>query len=129
MPEEIIQLKTRMGALEAMLSILIFSDRYVLQKDLQFQDGRRIQFGTGTGTRIGTATGQLLSFYGVTPVDQPVAVSASAMRIRSVVTVKAMRLRVYLDVSVQSTDSAIRTGLGGEREVRNPAARLGRLRR
>ena len=77
MPEERIkQLEEKMKVIEGMLSILIFSDRYVFQKNIQLQDGRNIQLATGTGTKIGTATGQKLGFFNVTPVDQPAAVSA-----------------------------------------------------
>ena len=78
MPEEIAQLKVRLQTLESLLEVLIFSDRYYFQKDLQIQDGRRIQLGTANGTRIGTATTQLLSLWNATPVDQPAAVSAPA---------------------------------------------------
>lgn len=76
--EEIAQLKQRISRIEAMLSVFMYSDRYVFQRDLQLQDGRSVQVGTGAGTKIGTATGQKLGFYGVTPVDQPNAVSAPA---------------------------------------------------
>lgn len=41
-------------------------------------DGRNIQTGRTTGTKIGTATDQLLGFYGVTPVNQPATVSDPA---------------------------------------------------
>ena len=78
MPEEIQQLQLRISRLESLLSILIFSDRYVFQKDLQFQDGRNMQFATGTGTKIGTATGEKIGLYGVTPVVQAGAISAPA---------------------------------------------------
>ena len=78
MPEEIEQLKRRIGELESKLDMLFYSDRYVFSRDIQMQDGRNIQLATGTGTRFGTATGQLLGFYNVTPVDQPATVSDPA---------------------------------------------------
>lgn len=37
--------------------------------------GKNLTFATATGTKIGTAANQLLSFYGATPVDQPATVS------------------------------------------------------
>lgn len=77
-PEGIEQLKSRLNRIETVLDILMFSDRYFFQRNIQIQDGRNIQLGTGTGMKIGTATGQKLGFYGVTPVDQPNAVSAPA---------------------------------------------------
>ena len=46
------------------------SDRYVFHKLVQFLDGRNIQVGTTTGTKIGTAVSQRLSVYGVTPIIQ-----------------------------------------------------------
>ena len=38
-------------------------------------NGKNITFGTSTGTRIGTATNQLLAFWNATPVVQPTAVT------------------------------------------------------
>jgi hypothetical protein len=52
------------------------SDRYIFHKTVQLLDGRNIQFGVGTGTKIGTETTQKLSVYGVTPVVQAGAISA-----------------------------------------------------
>src|SRR3990167_1475653 len=46
------------------------SDRYTFEKLIQILDGRNIQLATGTGTKIGTAIGQKLSVYGVTPIVQ-----------------------------------------------------------
>jgi len=53
-----------------------FSDRFIFEKMFQFLDGNNIQLGRNIGTKIGTATDQLLAFYGATPVDQPVAINA-----------------------------------------------------
>lgn len=61
------------------LEQFIKSDRFVFYKTIQILDGRNIQVGKTTGTKIGTeggATGQKLSVYGVTPVVQAGAISA-----------------------------------------------------
>ena len=70
MEEQIQQLENRIKELESKLQILIFSDRYVFQKNLQFQDGRNIQLATGTGSKFGTATTQKLGFFNTTPAVQ-----------------------------------------------------------
>lgn len=53
-------------------------ERYTFQKHLQLFDGRNIQAGRETGTKIGTEgyidandEGQKLGFYGTTPIIQP----------------------------------------------------------
>ena len=38
-------------------------------------DSSNVQFGTGTGTKIGTATTQKIGFYNAAPVVQPAAVA------------------------------------------------------
>ena len=53
------------------LSNILKIDRYVFDKHLQILNARNIQFGRTNGTQIGTASDQLLAFYGTTPVDQP----------------------------------------------------------
>ena len=57
------------------LSNLIKSDRYTFHKLLQILDGRNIRVGITSGTKIGTATTQKLSVYGVTPVVQGATIS------------------------------------------------------
>lgn len=52
-----------------------FIDKYLVERDMSFNNGRDISFGRTTGTKIGTGTDQKLSFYGVTPVDQPITVA------------------------------------------------------
>ena len=52
------------------LSNFIRSDRFTFEKLLQILDGRNIQVGLTTGTKIGTATGQKLGFFNATPVIQ-----------------------------------------------------------
>jgi hypothetical protein len=44
--------------------------------DITISDGGDITLGTTTGTQIGTATNQLVGFYGTTPVAQPTALTA-----------------------------------------------------
>lgn len=71
---EIEQLQEQMRRIEAKLEFIL-SERFEMTKDLYMSDGRNLEFAVGTGTKIGTATGQKLSFYGVTPVDQPDAIA------------------------------------------------------
>ncbi len=71
-------LETRVQKMEQMLSLLMHSDRYTIQRDLQLFDGRNIQLATGTGTKIGTATTQKLGFYGHAPVVQQIASATAA---------------------------------------------------
>jgi len=73
-PEEAKQLKERVEYLEGVIAKMVKSDRLVLERLLQMADGRNVQLGTTTGTKIGTATDQKLAFYGTTPVDQPATV-------------------------------------------------------
>src|ERR1051326_7364122 len=60
------------------ISSLIKSDRLTIEKLMQVMDGRNIQLGRTTGTKIGTATDQLLAFWGGTPVDRPATVNDPA---------------------------------------------------
>lgn len=43
---------------------------------ITFADKLDFVFGTGTGTKIGTASTQLLGFWNATPVDQPAAITS-----------------------------------------------------
>jgi hypothetical protein len=52
------------------LAALLGNDKFVLQKHMQLFDGRHIQTGRTTGSKIGTAADQKLGFFGVTPVAQ-----------------------------------------------------------
>lgn len=55
------------------------SFRILSNQDLQFVAGSDFVFATSTGTRIGTATNQLLSFWNKTPIVQPTnAIGAAA---------------------------------------------------
>ena len=60
------------------LASLLGIDKYIFQKNIQIFDARNIQLGRTTGTKIGTATDQLLAFYGITPVNQPATVTDAA---------------------------------------------------
>lgn len=60
----------RLEKVEAMLSLLVGSDRYTVQKDMQLFDGRNIQVGRSIGTQIGTSALQKLGFFGIVPVLQ-----------------------------------------------------------
>ena len=53
----------------------IFTDRFVFDKLIQILDARNIQIGLATGTQIGTAAAQKISFHGATPVIQASAIS------------------------------------------------------
>jgi len=52
-----------------------------VQNDFTLSDSRNIILGTTTGTRIGTATNQLLSFWNKTPIVQPTTAIANATRV------------------------------------------------
>jgi len=58
------------------LGSYVASDRFTFHKHVQVFDGRNIQVGRTTGTKIGTATDQKLSVYGVTPITQGSAISS-----------------------------------------------------
>lgn len=71
-------LTQRVEELERIIHDLVLSDRYMFQKNLQYMDGRNIQLGIGTGTKIGTAGTQKMGFYGATPIIRPTGVAVSA---------------------------------------------------
>lgn len=62
------KLNQRVELLERVIQDLVFSDRYVFQRNIQMMDGRNIQLAKGTGTQIGTDTDQKLAFFGGVPV-------------------------------------------------------------
>lgn len=68
-------LEKRVAYLEGVISSLVKSDRYTIERTIQLLDGRNFQFATGTGTKIGTAASQKIAFWGTTPVDQPAAIA------------------------------------------------------
>ena len=63
-------IEERLELAENTLRALSLSDRYVFTKLLAILDGKNIQLGTGTGTKIGTAVTQKLGLWGVTLVVQ-----------------------------------------------------------
>lgn len=68
--------RQRLEKVEAMLGMLIATERYTFQKHLQLLDGRNIILGKGTGTKFGTETTQKIGFFNKTPIVQPSAISA-----------------------------------------------------
>lgn len=52
------------------LSYFLGHNEVHIKDRLRFWDGKNIQLGRGTGTKIGTAADQKLSFFGRTPVVQ-----------------------------------------------------------
>jgi len=68
-PEQVKQI------IRAELSTFLLGDNHVFNKSLHILNGRNIQLGTKTGTKIGTGTDQLLGFYNTTPVNQPATVT------------------------------------------------------
>lgn len=81
------------------LGNLILTDKFVFDRLIQFLDGRDIQLGKTTGSSIGTATNQKLSFHGVTPVVQAGAISAPAGQAND------------LDTEARNAINSIRTAL------------------
>ncbi len=53
-----------------------FDNAVEISGDLTVADAKNIIFNTTIGTQIGTSTSQKLSFYGVTPIVQPTALTA-----------------------------------------------------
>jgi hypothetical protein len=50
---------------------------------ISITDAKNLSFGTATGTRLGTATNQLLSFWNKTPIVQPTTGIAAATRVHN----------------------------------------------
>ncbi len=71
-PEE---LNKRIQVLEDIIFKLVFSDRYVFDRDIQLADGQNLIFAGATGTEIGTSPLQKIGFYGKTPVAQGGSIS------------------------------------------------------
>ena len=69
-------LTARLTNLEGIIGALVFSDRYIIGKTMQFQDGRNIQLAKGTGTKIGLSATEKLGFYGKTPIVQVGAITS-----------------------------------------------------
>lgn len=60
------------------LDFFFRGDKFIFELPIQILDGRNIQTGKTTGTKIGTETAQLVGFYGVTPVDQGATIADPA---------------------------------------------------
>lgn len=75
MPEELTEKRIREIIREERASFDRI-DRYTIQKLMQFFDGRNIQTGRTTGTKIGLSALEKSSFHGSTPVIQASAISA-----------------------------------------------------
>ena len=73
MPNE---LEKRIKLLENRLDQFMYSDRFIMQRDIEMFDRNNFVFSKKFGTKIGTATTQKISFHGVTPVIQASAISA-----------------------------------------------------
>ena len=69
-------LEQRIQLLENLLGEFIYSDRYIVQRDMEFLDGRNIQTSTDTGTKIGTGTDQKIGFFDATPVAQQIGANS-----------------------------------------------------
>ncbi len=52
------------------LQELLASDRYIFHKLIQILDGRNIQLGRTTGTKIGLPSSERISLHGATPTIQ-----------------------------------------------------------
>jgi hypothetical protein len=65
------------------LSGLLASDRFIFQKLIQMLDGRNIQTGLTTGTKIGTSVSQKIAFWGKTPIVQPASGSQAVLSLDS----------------------------------------------
>src|SRR3990167_1951226 len=85
------------------LAQFLMTDRFTFYKKIQILDGRNIQIGITTGTKIGTATTQKLSVYGVTPVVQAGAISSPTAPSVGYVQAEAASAKTAID--------AIRTAL------------------
>ena len=83
MEQQIKELQNRIDRLEGLLYKFALTDRYMFSRNLQIQDGRSIQCGVTTGTRIGIATTEKIGMWGKVPVVQPTGVAVSAAGIHA----------------------------------------------
>src|SRR3990167_6996782 len=83
MPDKEAQFEQRLSQVEGLLNQLIRSDRMTFYKHLQILDGRNIQLGQGTGTKIGVAISDRLGFFAQTPTTQPTSASQAALSLDS----------------------------------------------
>ena len=80
-PEETRQLVKQMlpEIIREEIGSFVLTDRFLIYRLMQFADGRNIQLGLTTGTKIGTAVGQRIGFWGVTPIIQPTSSNQAAV--------------------------------------------------
>jgi hypothetical protein len=78
-PEEL----QRLQAVEKAIADITATDRYTFQKKIQILDGRTIQVGKTTGTKIGLEATEKLGFFGKTPVVQQVVSSVAGGAVAS----------------------------------------------
>lgn len=64
----------RFERIEALMARFV-SDHYTFSQHIQMFDGRNIQLGKTTGTKIGTETTQKLGFFNATPVSQQASIA------------------------------------------------------
>lgn len=67
--KEIEIMKSEIQSLRSKLAF-IKSDRFVFSRLLQLMDGRNLQTGRSTGSKIGLSANEKVSVYGVSPVIQ-----------------------------------------------------------
>lgn len=79
-------LENRVKQLEDKLAKLEKSDRYTFEKLIQMLDGRNMQVGKTTGTKIGTESTQKIGFYGVTPIVQATLATGASHTVDDVIT-------------------------------------------
>ena len=70
------ELATEIEILKRRLNVYELSDRFIMPKTFQLMDGRNIQLGKSTGTKIGTEASQKIGFFGVSPVAQQSHISS-----------------------------------------------------
>lgn len=69
------QEQERLRIVESIVFSLAKSDRFTFERLIQILDGRNVQLGLTTGTKLGTSASQKLGLWNTTPVDQPAALS------------------------------------------------------
>ena len=67
--------KQKVDNIEKMLTVLVKSDRYTMEKDLEIGNGRNVVLGKGIGTKIGTEATQKIGLWGANPIAQSSAPS------------------------------------------------------
>lgn len=97
MPDEFEQLQERVDKIEKILQRLQLPDRLVLDRLTQILDGRNIQLGNTTGTKIGTASTQKLGLWGAVPVVQAGAITTPTDPSATYVQAEAQAMKTAVD--------------------------------